>query len=196
MIINFSSYQGNDDEKSLLTKQLDFAVPRILNRANYLLSFEIVYIDLKIMEVLSNDLQIIKVAFKEYAYNSFKKHNFLKEFNLSGDEYNALKNLSSLKNIIIQKSDEEKSAVLMNRDDYMINRMETSISDLVKFQKLSVAENKDNILTTTATATTTTTTTTNTTTFITITIIVKEKEPLCYIIETVHIKQDKIIFEN
>ena len=41
----------------------------------------------------------------------------------------------------------------MNRDDYLINRMETSISDSVKFQKLWVAENKDNILTTTAATT-------------------------------------------
>ena len=66
-----------------------------------------VYIDLKIMEVPSNDLDIIKVAFKDYLHNSFK------EFNLSGDEYNALKNLPSLKNIIIQKLDQENSAVLI-----------------------------------------------------------------------------------
>ena len=128
MIINFLSYQLNDIEKPLLANGLDFALPpRILNRANYLLPFKIVYTDLKMMEVPSNDLQIIKVAFKEYAYNSSKKHNFLKEFNSSRVVYNALKNLSSLKNILIQKLDKEKSAVLMNRDDYMINQMETSI---------------------------------------------------------------------
>ena len=50
----------------------------------------------------------------------------MKALNLSRarDEYNVLKNLSSLKNIIIQKSDKRNSIVLMNRDDY-INRMET-----------------------------------------------------------------------
>ena len=91
---------------------------------------------------MSSNLDIIKVALKEYAYSSFKKYNFLKKLNLSRDEYNALKNLSSLKNIIIQKSDKENSVVVMNRDDY-INRMETLISDQAKFQKLLVSENKN-----------------------------------------------------
>ena len=92
--------------------------------------------------IMSSNLDIIKVALKEYAYSSFKKYNFLKKLNLSRDEYNALKNLSSLKNIIIQKSDKENSVVVMNRDDY-INWMETLISDQAKFQKLLVSENKD-----------------------------------------------------
>ena len=92
--------------------------------------------------IMSSNLDIIKVALKEYAYSSFKKYNFLKKLNLSRDEYNALKNLSSLKNIIIQKSDKENSVVVMNRDDY-INWMETLISDQTKFQKLLVSENKD-----------------------------------------------------
>ena len=83
------------------------------------------------MDIPSSDLEIIKVALKEYAYSSFKKYNFLKELNLPRNEYNALKNLSSLKNIIIQKSDKGNSVVLMNCDDY-INEMETLISDPVK----------------------------------------------------------------
>ena len=75
---------------------------------------------------MSSNLDIIKVALKEYPYISFKKYNFLKKLNLSRVEYNALKNLSSLKNIIIQKSDKENSVVVMNRDDY-IKQLETLI---------------------------------------------------------------------
>ena len=92
------------------------------------------------MDVPSSDLDIIKVVLKEYAYSSFKKYNFLEELNLSKDENNALKNLSSLKNIIIQKSDKGNSTI--NRDNN-INGMETLISDQAKFQKLLVPENKD-----------------------------------------------------
>ena len=99
------------------------------------------YRDIKAMDVPSSDLDIIKVALKEYAYGSFKKYDFLKELNLSRDEYNALKNLLSLKNII-QKSDKGNSVVLIKPYDY-INRMETLISDQAKFQKLLVPENKD-----------------------------------------------------
>ena len=143
VIINFSSYQLNDAEKSLLAKGLNFALPpKVLNRADCLLPFEMVHRDIKTMDVPSSDLDIIKVALKEYTYNSFKKYNFLKELNFSRDEYNALKNLSSLKNIIVLKSDKGKSVVLMNRDDY-INQMETLIPNQVKFQKLLVPENKD-----------------------------------------------------
>ena len=94
------------------------------------------------MDVTSNNLDIIKIALKKYAYSSFKEYKFLKELNLSREEYNALKNLSSLKNIIIQKSDKGNFVVVMNRDDY-INPMQTLISDLARFQILSVPENKD-----------------------------------------------------
>ena len=55
------------------------------------------------MDVPSNDLQIIKEALKQHAESSFKKYNLLNELNLSKDEYNSLKNLSLLMNIIIYK---------------------------------------------------------------------------------------------
>ena len=138
MIINFSLYQLNDVEKSLLAKGRNFALPLKI-RADYLLPLEMVYRGLKTMDVPSSDLDIIKVVLKEYAYSSFKKYNFLEELNLSKDENNALKNLSSLKNII-QKSDKGNSTI--NRDN-SINGMETLISDQAKFQKLLVPENKD-----------------------------------------------------
>ena len=141
MIINFSLYQLNDVEKSLLAKGRNFALPLKI-RADYLLPLEMVYRGLKTMDVPSSDLDIIKVVLKEYAYSSFKKYNFLEELNLSRDKYNALKNLFSLKNIIIQKSDKGNSVVLMNLDDN-INQMENLISDQAKFQKLLVPENKD-----------------------------------------------------
>ena len=67
------------------------------------------------MDVPSSEFDIIKLVLKEYAYNSFK--NFLKELYLSKVEDIALKNLPPLKNIIVQKSDEGNSVVLMNRDD-------------------------------------------------------------------------------
>ena len=46
------SYKLNDLEKQLLAKGLNFALPpKILNRADYLLPFEIVYRDIKSMGV-------------------------------------------------------------------------------------------------------------------------------------------------
>ena len=138
VIIIFCSYQLNYAEKLLLAKE--FALPlKVLNHTDYSLPLEMVYWDIK---TLLSDLDIIKVALKEYAYSFFKKYNFLKELNLLRDEYNTLKNLLSLKNIIIQKSDKGNSVVLMDRND-CINRMETLISDPAKLQKLLVPESKD-----------------------------------------------------
>ena len=95
--INFSFYQLNDVEKSLLAKGLNFVLPpKILNRAYYLLPYKMVYWDIETIYVSSSDLDIIKVAFKEYTYSTLTKYNFLKELDLWSDEYNALKNLSSL----------------------------------------------------------------------------------------------------
>ena len=143
MITNFASYKFNDVEKSLLAKEFNFALPpKILNRADYLLPFKMVYRYMKTIDVPSSDLDIIKVALIEYIYSSFKKYNFLKELNLSRDEYDTLKNQSPLKTTVIQKSDKGNSVVLTNRDD-CINRMETLMSNPVKFQKLLVPENKD-----------------------------------------------------
>ena len=74
VIIDFSSYQLNDVEKSLLAKGFNFVLPpKILDRADYLLPFERVYGDIKTLNVSSSDLDIIKVALKDYAYSSFKK---------------------------------------------------------------------------------------------------------------------------
>ena len=45
-----------------------------------------VYPDIKTVNVSSSYLDIMKVALKKYANRSFKKYNFLEEFNLSRDE--------------------------------------------------------------------------------------------------------------
>ena len=77
VITSFSSYQLNDVKKSLLAKGLNFALPpKILNRADYLLPFEMVYRYIKTMHIPSSDLDIIKVALKEYVYSSFKKYYY------------------------------------------------------------------------------------------------------------------------
>ena len=75
--INFSFYQLNDVEKSLLAKGLNFVLPpKILNRAYYLLPYKMVYWDIETIYVSSSDLDIIKVAFKEYTYSTLKSITF------------------------------------------------------------------------------------------------------------------------
>ena len=87
-------------------------------------------------------MDILKVDLKKIAYSSFNNYNFLKELNLSLPEYQALQRLSSNKDIVIHKSDNGNSVVLVNRTDYL-SRMQEMVDDTTKFEKLGVKPDKD-----------------------------------------------------
>ena len=144
VIHNHSSYTLSDVEKSLLAKGLNFALPpQRIDLANYLTPFELLYKEVKGNSILArHELDLLKVDMKKIAYSSFKKYNFLKELNLCREEYQALKNLSSNKDIVIQKSDKGNSVVIVNRDDY-IKKMQEMVDDESKFEKVKVKEGKD-----------------------------------------------------
>ena len=62
---------------------------------------------------------------------------------LSKGEFDALKNLSQNKQIVIQKSDKGNSIVIVDRVKY-IEKMENFLSDQSKFQKITIKD--DNLL--------------------------------------------------
>ena len=143
VIHNFSSYTLSDDEKSLLAKGLNFALPpRKLNFADYMTPFEFLYKSVKDSDVTRHDLDILKVDLKKTAFSSFKRYNFLKELNLSHPEFQALKNLKSNRDIVIHKSDKGNSVVIVNRDDYL-KRLSDMVADESKFEKVAVKQDKD-----------------------------------------------------
>ena len=61
---------------------------------------------------------------------------------MSKPEFDALKKLSSNKDIVIQKSDKGNSVVIVNRDDYL-RRMQEMVDDVSKFEKVDVKDGKD-----------------------------------------------------
>ena len=133
----------SDDENSLLAKGLNFFIPPSkLDRANHITPFELLFKEMKRCDLSHLKLDILKVDLKKIAYGSFKKYNFLRELNLSQEEYNSLKKLSSNKDIVIQKSDKGNSVVIVNREDYL-KRMQELVDDPAKFEKLSVKQGKD-----------------------------------------------------
>ena len=145
VIHNFSSYNLTDEEKSLLAKGLNFSIPpKNLNFADYMEPFETLYKDVRKWQscIEGEKLDLLKIDLKKIAYSSFNKYNFLKELNLSKPEYDALKNLSSNKEIVIHKSDKGNSVVIVNRDDYL-NRMQEMVDDGSKFEKVSVKDGKE-----------------------------------------------------
>ena len=68
---------------------------------------------------------------------SFENFKFNDELNITPDELKALKDLSSRKEIIIQKADQGNSVGVLNKCDY-IKRMNEMLSDIDKFKKLNV----------------------------------------------------------
>ena len=74
------------------------------------------------MPIEDHELEKVKTKIKEEAYLSFDNYNFWSELNISKEEYLGLKGLPTNKDIILQKTDEGNSIVLVNKGDY-IKRM-------------------------------------------------------------------------
>ena len=115
--------------------------PKQLKYADYFVHFELFYRDIRNFEILSNEdfLDFVKTKAKETALSSFRQYKILKnpQQNLSKEELVALTNLSKNKDIVIQKSDKGKSAVIVDKDTY-IKRMENLLSDHRKFEKVTL----------------------------------------------------------
>ena len=101
--------------------------------------------------ILSNEgLDFIKTRTKEVALPSYQNCNNNALQYLSREEFLALQNLRTNKNIVIQKSDKSNSVVNVNNTDYSDN-MENLLNDKHKFEKnnlknagiLSFAVNKE-----------------------------------------------------
>ena len=129
IIFNYSSYVLSEAEKSLLQKGLNFSIPpKKFNHADYLVNFELFYRDIRNLQVLSTRFNFIKTKTKDVALSSFRTYNNNVLQHLSKGKFDALKNLSQNKQIVIQKSDKGNSIVIVDRDKY-IQKMENVLSD-------------------------------------------------------------------
>ena len=140
VIHNYSSYQLSEVEKKLLAKGLNFCLP--LNTADYLAPFELLFRQVKDDDLSKQTLDILKIDIKKIAFKSLKDYSPLKALNLSVEEYEALKGLSSRKDLVIQKSDKGNSVVILDKSDYL-NKMSELISDESKFVNVPVGKDKD-----------------------------------------------------
>ena len=143
VIFNFSSYKLSDSEKSLLAKGLNFAIPpKKLNYADYLAPFELLYRNVKTLDIDSNILERVKVDLKKASFTSLDTYDFSSELNLSIDEMKTLKDISSRDDLVIQKSDKGNSVVILNKCDYNL-RMKELLSEKEKFVELDIRPGKE-----------------------------------------------------
>ena len=95
VIFNFSSYVLSDNDKSLLSKGLNFSLPnKKVEISEYLCPFELLYREVSDFSKDSSDKELLKSKLKELSLSSHRrlKHNALEE-NLSKKELESLKNL-------------------------------------------------------------------------------------------------------
>ena len=143
IIINHLSYQLSHIEKTVLAKGLNFALPpKKLNYADYLTPYELLFRDIKELSVDDSILERVKVDMNKVCLSLFENFKFKVEVNITSDEIKSLKNLSSRKDIIIQKADKGNSVVLLDKSDY-IKRMTEMLSDIDEFKKLNIKPGKE-----------------------------------------------------
>ena len=139
VIFNFSKVSPTEAEKSLLGKGLSFSLPpKQLSYSDYLINFELFYRSIDNLKILSGDnLDFIKTRIKNTAFTSFHDYNTNVPQHLSNEEFEALKTPSGNCNLVIQKADKGNSVVIVEKDIY-VRHMETILSDLNKFEKVSI----------------------------------------------------------
>ncbi len=144
VIFNFSTHILTPAQNKLLARGLNFSIPpkRLLEH-DYLAPFELLYRSISSLPVFSGDQRLLKTRLKDIALSSFHGYNASPAPRvLTRSETTALKELSAVPDLIIQKSDKGNSIVLLNRRDY-VSKMQEILSDSSKFQKVPVDPDKD-----------------------------------------------------
>ena len=102
--------------------------PKELNQADYLVNFKLFYKDICNLEVLSaEDLDFMKTKSKDIALSFYRTYNKNVPQHLSKGEFDALKDLSRNKHIVIQKSDKGNSIVTFYRDECLKGELSKNI---------------------------------------------------------------------
>ena len=109
--------------------------------ADYLTPYELTFRDIKELFVDDKILERVKVDMKETCFPHLKTLS-LKIYNITPEELKALKDLSSRKDIIMQKAGKSNSVVILNKTDY-IKRMTEMLLDIRKFKKLHIKPGKE-----------------------------------------------------
>ena len=120
VIYNCSSHVLKENEKSLLCKGLNFAIPPDkLEYSDFLILIELLYWDIKNLDITDQNKQLLKATIKDSTLSSFNSCNKNSaHLNLTKEELDLLKSLSKNDNLNIQQSDKGNSMAIINKDDY------------------------------------------------------------------------------
>ena len=134
VIFNFSKYKLTNQD-SFLSKGLGFAIsPTEIKYTHFMLSLELLYREIKLEEVPSENLNILKNKLLDTATSSYAKIKSCGIMsNLSSREAKALRSSTEQKDIIIQKADKRNTVVILDEESY-IEKMKELLSDTSTFE--------------------------------------------------------------
>ena len=113
-----------------------------MNTQIYLLLFELLYRDIKDLDLPNEKTYFLKAKIRDCALSSFKLYNEKSAVSsLNKDKSFALKTLFKNTDLITRKSDKGNSIVLINKSD-CLDKMYNILSDSKKFVKSSVVDNR------------------------------------------------------
>ena len=136
VIFNFSDYNLSKKEEFLLSLGLDFCLPNYRpSFAKFFLPFELFFNSLQHLpshlSIETAQQSIQNIAHK--AYSACKKTSWFPFFKYS--DYQILKRLSKIKDLVICRPDKGKGIVLLNRHNY-VTKMNDILSDTTKFNEI------------------------------------------------------------
>ena len=87
VIFNFSSYNLNDHEKSVLCKGLNFTIPpKAIEYSEFLLPFEMLFREITSLDIGDFNKECVKSRLRDSAYSSFKQVSRISDKNRSREE--------------------------------------------------------------------------------------------------------------
>ena len=128
-----------DNNKSLLSKGLDFSRPKKkVEILEYVSPFELLYREVSNFRKDSSDKELLKCKLKKLDLTSHRrfKDNVLEE-NLNKEELESLKN----PDMLIQKSDKGNSALILDKKVYL-EKMKEILNKKDQLLKLSIQEER------------------------------------------------------
>ena len=142
VIFNFSSYNLNNHEKSVLCKGLNFAIPpKAIEYSEFLLAFEMLFREITSFYIGNFNKECVKSRLRDSAYSSFKQTSKISEKNLSREEVKALNNLVKNKDLLIQEVGKGNNIVGLNRSDYF-SKLSKILENTSKFKRVNIEEGK------------------------------------------------------
>ena len=116
----------------------------MIEYSEFLLPFELLFRDIKREDLCNEDMFVINSRLLDIALTSYQNFSSDREplENLTSSELKALKLLSKIKDIVIQKADKGNTVVILAKCSY-ISAIEEILNDNSKFSKFDIPAGKE-----------------------------------------------------